>query len=155
MAQHGPSAYEDAGSPRPLICIANLGDKEGNPRPEWGWSFCSKEAAFQAVDLAEKLFSDMELVEPANNGPTTVALLNQPFGGSFVLIQHFSPEKRQQNYIDKGVEPPAHIMIEVNRGLFVGDQSGTTEIMPPDSERINEIRQRLYQWTVGLLEIFA
>ncbi|MEM7128812.1 MAG: N-formylglutamate amidohydrolase [Chloroflexota bacterium] len=154
MAQHGPSAYKDPGSPRPLICIGTLADKDGNPRPDRGWSFCSREAAFETVALAEKLFGDMDLLEPNPSGPTPVAALNQPYAGSYVIMQHLDPDKQKRNYVDRGVKPPATIMVEVNRGLFVGDQDAHTVIANPNEECISAIRQRLYQWAIGLLDIF-
>jgi hypothetical protein len=38
------------------------------------------------------------------------------------------------------------MMIEINRGLFVGNQTNTTPIQPPNEERINAIRERLRIW---------
>lgn len=154
MAQHGPTAYRDAGQRRPLICVATLADQAGNPRPEYGWSFCDRDAAFAALRLAEELFSDMDLLHPNPEGPAPVALLNQPFSGSYVLMHHLNPKKQRENFMEKGIKVPAHIMIEVNRGLFVGDQSAATAIGEPNEERIRAVRQRLYQWTLGLLDIF-
>lgn len=153
MAQLGPSKYHDAGKPRPLICITNLGDASGDPRPEYGWTFSSKEFANRAVEIATDLFGDMTLLEPVGETPPPVALLNQPFWGSYVVAKHFSPDQQAELYTSKGIKPPTCVMIEVNRGLYVGNQTKATHITPPNEARIDEIRRRLYQWTLSLLEL--
>ena len=153
MAQYGPTKYRDAGKPRPLICIANLGDSNGEARPEYGWTFTTQEFAQKAVDIAWELFEDMVLLETnKNEPPPPVALLNQPFGGSYVVIEHLSPAKIAENYTPRNVKPPAKIMIEVNRGLYVGNQTRATSIAPPNEERISEIRKRLFIWAKRLLD---
>ena len=152
MAQHGPTKYRDAGKPRPLICITNLGDADGNPRPEHGWTFASREFSKKAVETAWELFEDMDLLEPTSSTPPPVALLNQPFWGSYVVVEHFSPEKQRDNYEDHGIKPPKCIMIEVNRGLYVGNQTQSTTIEEPNEERISQIRHRLFQWAIELLK---
>ena len=41
---------------------------------------------------------------------------------------------------------PYALMVEINRGLFVGNQTGQTEVQPPNEERIAAIRERFYHW---------
>ena len=153
MAQLGPTKYRDAGKPRPLVCITNLGDAAGEPRPEYGWTFVDKSFAQKAVAIAEELFSDMKLLEPIDDEPPPVALLNQPFWGSYVVVHHFNPDRVAQEYTQQSITPPTCLMIEVNRGLYVGNQTKATSIAPPNQERIGEIRSRLYQWATRLLEL--
>lgn len=153
MAQHGPSAYADAGKTRPLICIANLGDAAGEVKPEYGWTHCPPGFARKAVEIAADLFADLPLLEPEIGKAAPVALLNSPFGRSYILTHHLNPEAAATFQRETGHRAPLGIMIEVNRGLLVGDQSDGTAMAPPNLERICAIRQRLYQWTVRLLEL--
>lgn len=152
MAQHGPTAYHDAGQARPLICVANLGDKNGEPTEQFGWTFMFSSTVAKVVELAADLFADMSLLNP-NPGSTPVALLNQPFWGSYVIVHHFHPPKLNERFAARGLNPPARIMVEVNRGLYVGDQTGQSEILEPNWERIGEIRKRLYKWACGILDM--
>jgi hypothetical protein len=44
------------------------------------------------------------------------------------------------------------LMVEINRGLIVGNQRTDTPIQPPNEERIAAVRRRLYRWLLALLE---
>lgn len=157
MAQYGPTKYLDAGQPRPLVCITNLGDADGVARPEYGWTFTPPKFAQKAVQIAWELFEDLELLEPEPGAPPPpVALLNQPFWGSYIIAEHFGPGTNSQNDNKMSYTSPSSptcVMIEVNRGLFVGNQTKATKIAPPNEERISEIRKRLFLWSLRLLEL--
>jgi len=151
MAQHGPAAYRDAGQPRPLICIANLGDEEGEPRPEFGWTMCPGWVARKAAAIAEDLFADLTLLAPEPGAPPPTVLLNAPFGGSYVAAHHLNPQEAERYAQTAEADAPFAIMIEVNRGLLVGDQHARTAITSPNVERIAVIRAKLYQWMARVL----
>ncbi len=153
MAQHGPTAYRDAGNARPLICITNMGDHNGEIKPERGWTTCTPEFARAAAQIAERLFSDLTLLNPEKGKHVPVASLNWPFGGNFVIAHHLRPALAEHYKRETSASPPTSIMIEVNRGLFVGDQTAETRIQPPNQERIKMIRQRLYQWASELVAL--
>jgi N-formylglutamate deformylase len=146
MAQHGPTAYHDPGAQRPLICIANFGNTRGEQRsngPEItcpGWLLCA------AGELAETLFADLPLLQP-DTMPAPIVALNKPFAGGYILR-----EKRRLLAQESNRAVPA-MMIEINRGLFVGEQTTRTVIAPPNLSRITAIRTRLYQWVLGVLEL--
>ena len=144
MAQLGPSAYGDPGRPRPLICLANFGDERGESRPSIGWTSCSPALLRAAGEIAGELFSDLVLLEPTASAPPTVAL-NQPFHGGYILARYAQPNQAQPN--------PPGIMIEINRGLFVGNQQTDTPIQPPNQERITALRQRLYAWAMSVVAL--
>ena len=150
MAQRGPDAYHDPGKVRPAICIANFGDADGEAvgeRPLSAPPWFAREAA----RIAEPLFADLPLLEP-NAEYTPVVALNQPYAGGYIL----------RKYVDKSYQQrlQSHnryvgLMVELNRGLFVGNQRTDTPIRPPNEERIAAVRLRLYHWltaTVALLE---
>lgn|GEM_PF-962064 len=153
MAQYGPSMYRDAGIERPLICIANMGDANGEIKPERGWTMCPPWFARQAVEIAAELFHDMKLLEPEPNATVPAALLNSPFGGSFVVAHHLDPLQSQKFEETHNRTVPFGIMIEVNRGLYVGNQHSQTEMDEPNLELITEIRNRLYKWVVEIVNL--
>lgn len=134
MAQHGPAAYDFPGAARPFICLANFGDARGEASQGNGL-ICSAELLREAGVIAERLFADLTLLDPIPGEQVPIVALNWPFAGGYIAQRYSSPTL------------PA-IMIEVNRGLFVGDQKTDTAIKPPNLDRIAQIRQRLYQWTV-------
>ena len=144
MAQVGPTAYAYAGQPRPLLCLANGGDGEGMPLSASGTTSCSPELIRYAAQVGEELFCDIQLLEdnPAANVPTVT--LNWPFRSGYIL----------RNYSRVGSTDCTvpMLMIEVNRGLFIGNQRGDSVIRPPDLARIGEVRRRLYQLTARLVQ---
>jgi len=145
MAQHSPAAYDFPGAPRPLICLANLGDAQGEPKAPLGWTTCSAELLRAAGQVAAELFADLTLLEPVAGENVPTVALNWPFVGGYII----------QRYSQATATRPAipTIMIEVNRGLFVGDQRTDTPIQPPNLERIAQIRQRLAQWAVRVVAL--
>lgn len=152
MAQHSPSAYAYAGAARPLICLANLGDENGEPRPELGVTSCPPAFLRASADIAARIFADLDLLEPSTDSsagaPPTVKL-NWPFSGGMILRNYVAGV-----YGPTGAETrPPGIMVEVNRGLFVGNQHAETEIAPANPARIEEVRRRLYQWTTETLAL--
>lgn len=138
MAQHSPSAYQYPGAARPLICLSNLGDGAGRPVPGLGWTSCPADLLAEGARLAQEIFADLTLLEPTPGEQPPVVAINWPFKGGYVLERHTSP----------GL--PA-IMIEVNRGLFVGDQDATRGAAMPDAPRIGVLRRRLHQWAQQLV----
>lgn len=151
MAQHGPSAYADPDAPRPFICIANNGDTQGEAVADQGALSAPAWLARRAVEIAEELFAELALLEPGPTRPP-VALLNQPFVGGYVL-RHYSGEAYRRSIGATGENRYYGLMIEVNRGLFVGDQSTRSPVQPPNAQQIAAIRCRLYLWAVRVVEL--
>ncbi len=146
MAQVGPSAYAFAGRPRPLLCISNVGDCNGEAMPDLGETSCSPELLHFAAEAGAELFGDMKLLVPGpaeGRNPPVVAL-NWPFRGGYVI--------RNYSRIGTPGRTVPMMMIEVNRGLFIGNQSGDSPIAPPNLERIGQVRRRLYQLTARIVE---
>jgi len=148
MAQHGPSAYGDPGQVRPLICIANFGDARGEAIP--GKDGITAPAAFmrQAAAIAEDIFGDLVLLEPDSRHPAPIVALNQPFVGGYILRHYCAPA--YQRAIGGSY---AGLMVEINRGLFVGDQITRTPVQPPNQARIAAVRLRLYNWVQAILPL--
>jgi N-formylglutamate deformylase len=146
MAQYGPAAYHNPGAQRPLICIANLGNARGEPKSSGPEITCPGWLLREAGELAEILFADLPLLQPDTTSAPIVAL-NKPFAGGYIL------RKNSRLLANAGNRPVPGMMIEVNRGLFVGEQTARTAIAPPNLPRIAAIRTRLYQWVLGVLEL--
>lgn len=148
MAQHGPSAYSDPGKVRPLICIANFGDANGEAVAANGPLTARAAFVRRAAEIASELFADMELLEPDSQHPAPVVSLNQPFVGGYIL-RHYCDAAYQQTIGGRY----AGLMVEINRGLFVGDQQTRTPVQPPNQARIAAVRLRLYRWVQAILPL--
>lgn len=144
MAQLGPAAYAHPGAARPLICLANFGDTDGEPLPNGQAVTCPPTIMRRAAQIAQEFFADLSLLQPAGALPPVVAL-NYPFPGGYILRHYHA---RLQAMTERSL--PA-IMIEVNRGLFVGNQTTDTAIAPMNEAAVGAIRRRLYQWALALL----
>lgn len=149
MAQVSPDAYANPGKPRPLICLSNLGDLNGEQKSGGAAVTCAPHLLRAAGAIAESLFADMTLLEP--NGPVATVALNRPFSGGYI-IRRYTQGQRRASPVGTA---PAAMMIEVNRGLLVGNQSADTPISPPNRSRIAAVRERLYRWAVQVVALFA
>ena len=154
MAQHGPTTYAFAGAPRPLICLSNLGDAQGEPATLGAKTSCPGWLLRAAGDIAAELFSDMTLLQPTPGETPPVVALNWPFVGG-ILINRYSRGVGGSQQSAPHAQARSAIMIEVNRGLYVGDQRRDTPIAPANHERIALIRRRLYLWAVRVLRSIA
>ncbi len=153
MAQHGPPTYAFAGAARPLICLANLGDAQGEAVTPDAKITCPGWMLRAAGEIAAETFGDLTLLQPVAGETPPVVALNWPFAGG-ILIERYG------RGVDSGQgafhpQAPHAIMVEVNRGLFVGDQRADTPIAPVNLERVESIRQRLYRWIVRVVEMIA
>ncbi|MBI1294686.1 hypothetical protein GC175_06975 [bacterium] len=148
MAQRGPDAYLDPGKVRPSICIANFGNEDGEAvgnRPSSAPAWFARAAA----RIARPLFADLPLLEP-NPEPTPVVALNQPYAGGYIL-QKYVDENYQQRL--QSEHRYVGLMVELNRGLFVGNQRTDTPVRPPNEERIAAVRLRLYRWLTAIVAL--
>ncbi|MDD1657785.1 MAG: N-formylglutamate amidohydrolase [Methanomicrobiales archaeon] len=117
MLPVGPPAHRDAGRRRPLICLGNNGDAEGDPLP--GTLTTCPPSWLQVLSR-----------EFSREFPGDGAVrLNDPFAGGFVCIMHFWR---------RGIP---WIQIEVNRGLY--DQDALHGFSEPESSRLQDLRRRI------------
>jgi len=128
MAAIGPSQYDDPGVLRPRVSVSNLGDAAGEAAGKRPLSAASDFTRRFARLLAEAFAHLPELT--ATGAPSAI---NMPFWGGWDLLAH-GPSARQP-----------WVMIEVNRGLYVGAQDGDTPVVPPNDERITAVRAALWQ----------
>lgn len=128
MASTGPSHYGDPGKLRPRVCVANRGDGRGERDATRGKLTAPPELARRFRDLLDDAVADVAPLAPT--GPN--ALLNQPFAGGWDIWA----------YAD-GSKP--WLMLEVNRALYIGAQTGDSAIVSPDAARIALLRERLWR----------
>lgn len=153
MAQTGPSHYAYSGQARPFLCLANLGDVEGEPKD--GPVTLPGHLLRAAGEIAAPIFADLELLEPTGARPAVVAL-NHPFRGGYIIRRHCrltAASNAGTPNAGAAHGAPLALMVEVNRGLFVGNQGPRCAIQPPNVERIEAIRTRLERWAIRLAEI--
>lgn len=136
MTAHGPAIGPDHGKPRPVLCIGNFGDTEGDP---------VSGAAFGAVSCAGPLARGIRdklavlLKGPiAESGLPEGPALNHPFDGGHILRKY-----SQAPYGVPGV------MIEVNRALYLDEDSLTP--IPGRVEAISKAMSRLAAWILETL----
>lgn len=172
MAQTGPRTYAHPGAARPFVCLANFGDAQGEPPEPGARLSCPPALLRRAGEIAAALFADMTLLEPVPGVTPPVVALNWPFPGGYLLDRytqgwpqaplregstptpdaaHEADPSRKGDHADAGFpRAPLGIMIEVNRGLFVGNQTEHTPVAPPNLERIAAVRERLRAWVTAI-----
>ena len=154
MAQRGPAAYDYPGAVRPLICLSNMGDARGEPRKNGLRTSCPGWLIRAAAEIAADLFCDLTLLEPTPGMEAPVVTINWPFRGGYIVEQYTKPDYLPLGPVNGlGHFPPPAMLVEVNRGLFVGDQHADTPIQPPNQARIALVRRRLYLWAARVVEL--
>jgi N-formylglutamate deformylase len=135
MAALGPSTYEDPATLRPRVSVSNLGDERGEPRQNWGHISAPPIAARFLADRLAELLADIPDLAPVGQ-PYAI---NYPYLGGWGMRLH------------GGYNKP-WLMIELNRGLYVGGQTGDTPIVQPDHQLLACLRERIWQ---GIAETLA
>ncbi len=138
MAAVGPSAYDDPFLLRPRVEVGNLGDEQGNLSPPRNrLSAPADVTSFFAEKLGHVLADVPDLTE---TGAATA--INTPFRGGWNIITH-------------GHKKQPWLLVELNRGLYIGHQNGNTSIVPLDPARNNLLRQRIWQAIIAVTEYIA
>lgn len=133
MASEGPSHYDDPGQLRPRVEVANMGDMYGNIYPPRERISASSELT---IAFAEALGEHLKAI-PALANMGTYSAVNSPFWGGWDVWEH------------GGYQQP-WVMIELNRGLYVGSQTAVSPVVPPDPILIAQLRQHIWE---AILEI--
>ncbi|MFA4824354.1 MAG: N-formylglutamate amidohydrolase [Methanoregula sp.] len=120
MLPHGSAVQKDAGKIRPMICLGNNGDGQGESRPG---SIATAPAAWIAV-LADAFRNELSFDREV--------VLNDPFRGGFIANAH---------YWRKGIP---WIQIEINRALY--ESTGTGEHAQDKSrERVLALKETIWR----------
>jgi len=112
MLPTGPPTHRDAGQVRPLVCLGNNGDSEGNRRPG-SLSTCPAEwIRALAGAFREEL------------GPGAEVAINKPFSGGFITNAH---------YWHRGIP---WIQVEISRAFYeTGSDDPETALADADRAR--------------------
>ncbi len=129
MAAVSPPIEADAGTPRPLICLGNLGDAQGNVCEPFNRITCPPEMILFMRDEFSKVFKneDLELEVPA------VGSANIPFSGGYITQRVGAAEK-------------PFVQIEMSRALYLTGKHFDPESLEVDEGRIRDLNQKV--WSV-------
>lgn len=119
MLGYGPPLKDDAGKDRPLICLGNNGDRNGDPRPG---TLSTCPASW--IQLLARIFRE--------EFPEGKVTLNTPYAGGFIAIAH---------YWHRGIP---WIQIELNRSLYESGERGVPLPGAIDMRRVDELKERIW-----------
>ena len=128
MASAGPTLYDDPARLRPRISVANLGDSRGEMDPQRQRLSAPPALARRFADLLAPRFANIPALAPV--GPDVT--LNDPYFGGWDLWAHC------------GSSQP-WLMVEINRSLYVGEQTGETAVSSPNEAAIDWIRTAFWE----------
>jgi formiminoglutamase len=135
MAAVGPTTYDDPAQLRPRTQTANLGDAQGELYPARGRLSAPPHLTRFLAEKLGTLLADI----PAWAEVGADSAVNSPFSGGWNIRAHGHPGQ-------------PWIMIEINRALYIGPQTGHTPIVPPDAERIALLRERIWEGVTAVTE---
>lgn len=136
MASEGPATYDDPGNLRPRVSVSNMGDIYGNVYPPRGRISASAELTTTLAESIGDRLSDIAALTEVG----VYTAVNTPFWGGWDVWQH------------GGYQQP-WLMIEVNRGLYVGQQTAVSPIVPPDPIKITALRQRIWDAILDIVHL--
>ena len=128
MAATGPGKYDYPGKLRPRLSVSNYGTLDGGPHPDGRPLTAEREVVARFAAAFHTTFSPLTPLVPT--GPVTA--INTPFRGGADIGLH------------GGLHQP-WLMVEISRALYIGHQTGSSPIVPPDKTRINALRQAIGQ----------
>jgi formiminoglutamase len=128
MAAVSPPIESDAGAPRPLICLGNLGDAEGLPCEPFGRITAPPELIIFMRDEFQQVFAheDVDLELPA------VATANVPFSGGYITQRI-------------GGDAPPFVQIEMSRALYLAKRYFDEETLEVEPSRIEDLNRKVFR----------
>jgi formiminoglutamase len=134
MAATGPDTYDDPDLRRPRFMVGNMGGENGVALapdfPVTAPPHMAQQLSHLLAGVAAKL--------PALTTTGQLCCINYPFRGGWNLRRH------------GGIRQP-WLMIEVSRALYIGEQTGDSDIMPANQAIIQNLRDTLW----GVIETFV
>ena len=128
MAAVSPPIEKDAGTPRPLICLGNLGDATGEVCEPFNRITCPAEMIRFVADEFTRAFrhEDVDLEVPA------VATANVPFSGGYIT-----------QTIGGGSTP--FFQVEMSRALYLGRRHFDEDTLEIDQRRLRDLNSKVWQ----------
>lgn len=138
MAGHAPQGYDASQAVRPRVAVCNLGDKEGNLNEKTGRLSAPPELVREAGKIFGEVLSELDDLSPTS-APYAV---NEPYYGGPILWLH-------------GGKAQPWLMIELSRATYIGEQTGDSPVISPNTERISQIREQLWQGIERVVELLG
>ena len=128
MAAVSPPIEKDAGTVRPLICLGNLGDADGEVTEPFNRITCGTEMLRFVRDEFELALQheDVELEIPG------VAAMNVPFNGGYITRQ-------------MGNKTIPFFQIEMSRALYLCQPYFDAETLEIDERRIKDLKAKVWK----------
>jgi formiminoglutamase len=128
MAAVSPPIEKDAGTARPLICLGNLGDAQGQPTEPFNRLTCPAEMILFVAEEFNRVFQheDVELEVPA------VATANIPFSGGYITRQ-----------MGDGTTP--FFQIEMSRALYLSKPYFDENSLEIDERRLKDLNAKVWR----------
>jgi len=122
MLAAAPAFSRVPGEPRPLFCLSNRGDQQGQPVPGRGPITCPPTWLQRLADCFCQVFA----------AEKQEVRLNDPFSGGYIIQSHFN-----------GIVP--WIQIELNRKLYLTPPYFDAQTLTVAPERIRELREKIFE----------
>ena len=128
MAAQSPPIEADEGAIRPLICLGNLGDVNGEIEQEFNRVTCDPELVEFMADEFRIVFrhEDLEI------DPPSVATMNDPFNGVYITRTHSG----------KGVPV---VQIEMSRAFYLNKRCFDETTLVVDEARIRDLNNKVWK----------
>lgn len=128
MAALAPPIEADEGTPRPLICLGNLGDAAGEICDPFHRITCPPEMMRFMVEEFARVFEheDVDIEVPA------VATANTPFSGGYITQTVGSGEK-------------PFLQIEMSRALYLTPSTFDEDTLEVDERRVNDLNAKVWR----------
>jgi formiminoglutamase len=129
MATKSPPIEADAGAVRPLICLGNLGDENGEIEPVFNRVTCDPELIRFMANEFRIVFQheDLEVAPPA------IATVNVPFNGGNITRRY-------------GGRGTPFVQIEMSRALYLTEEYFDEKNLKVKESRIKDLNEKV--WTV-------
>ena len=129
MAAKSPPIEADAGAVRPLICLGNLGDENGEIEPVFNRVTCDPELIRFMANEFRIVFQheDLEVAPPA------IATVNVPFNGGNITRRY-------------GGRGTPFVQIEMSRALYLTEEYFDEKNLKVKESRIKDLNEKV--WTV-------
>lgn len=124
----GTGRYYGNSSVRPRIAVCNLGDTDGEQRTDGKPISASPELTRLAANTFGATFADTDDFAEVS-APIAI---NKPYSGGPIIWLH-------------GGKAQPWLMVELSRATYIGKQTGDSPIAPPNTERIDLIKAKLWQ----------
>ncbi len=128
MAAKAPPIEADAGTVRPLICLGNLGDENGEISSFYNRVTCDPELIRYMTDEFRITFQH----EGVDVDPPAITMMNAPFKGGHIT----------RSYSGRGVP---FVLIELSRALYLSNRYFDESSLKVKDSRIKDLNKKVWK----------